>query len=85
MVRGRFSSRRETHMPVYEVTYRNAIHPHWAVAYVKASDERIVDRHFSPIADEYDCREVDESVLDDGRTFLWIVYDERIVWDSKSE
>ena len=51
---------------------------------MKASGERIVDRHFSPIADEYDCREVDESVLDDGRTFLWIIYDECIVWDSKA-
>jgi len=84
MARGRFSFRRETRMPVYKVIYRNAIHPHWAVEYVKASDEHIVDRHFSPISDEYDCHEVDEGVLDDGRQFVWIIDDECIVWDSKA-
>lgn len=50
-------------MKLFEVIFKRDGEPRWRRLFVRAVDERAVDRHFADV-DEYDCREVTDCPID---------------------
>lgn len=59
-------------MKTYEVIYKQDEDSRWRKTIVMAANEYVVDSHFSDVY-EYDCHEVDDSVLDDGIVFEYLI------------
>lgn len=59
-------------MKTYEVIYKQDENSRWRKTIVMAANEYVVDRHFSDMY-EYDCHEVDDSVIESGEVFEYLM------------